>query len=447
MHKGGSKEKGKFRPISILPVSSKIIERLVFDQFYMYLNENRILNVYQSGFRPHHSTNTALLNITDDWLICFDNGKIICVIYLDLKKAFDTVDFQLLLLKLRYNGADEQTIKWFASYLNGRMQSTSVNGVLSTSRPVSCGIPQGSILGPLLFILFINDLPMGLKYCKVSMFADDTLLYCEGSEVTDICSKVNEDLEYVKMWLDNNKLSLNVEKTEFMFLGTRSRLNNINEVDVNIKIGEQKLIRVKKCKHLGVIIDENLTWQDHIAHVQKKTGCGLHMLKTVKPYVDKPTLQMVYNAIVSSHLNYCDSVWDNCGVTLSNKLQKVQNRGARIINGSSWDSSGKQNLSKLNWISLVDKREENTAKMMLKILNNQAPQYLCDKFSYIDKKYNTRQSKLNVNKIQPHNNSGKRTFQFRGAQVWNSLPDALKSASSINILKKGLSDLRKKLSC
>ena len=153
------------------------------------------------------------------------------------------------------------------------------------------------------------------------------------------------------------------------------------------------------------------------------------------------------NAIVSSHLNYCDIVWDNCGITLSNKLQKVQNRGARIINGSSWDSSGKQNLSKLNWISLVDKREENTAKMMLKILNNQAPQYLCDKFSYIDKKYNTRQSKLNVNKIQPHNNSGKRTFQFRGAQVWNSLPDALKSASSINILKKGLSDLRKKLSC
>ena len=263
-------------------------------------------------------------------------------------------------------------------------------------RPVLCGIPQGSILGPLLFILHINDLPAGLKHCKVSMYADDTLLYCEGTDLNEICIKVNEDLHYVKTWLDHNKLSLNVNKTEYMLLGTRNRLNKINDNDVDIKINGKQLKRVRKCKHLGIIIDENLTWQDHVTNVQKKSGTGLYMLKTVKPYLDRNTLQIIYNAIVSSHLNYCDIVWDNCGVTLSNKLQKIQNRGARIINDTPWHSSGRENLTRLNWQSLENKREDNTAKMMFRILNNRAPPYLSDKFSYTEHRYNTRQSELNV---------------------------------------------------
>ena len=440
LHKGGSKEPCNYRPISILPVSSKVIKRIAFDQFYGYLNDNSLINKFQSGFRPLHSTSTAMLNTTDEWLISFDNGKIVCVVLLDLKKAFDTVDFQLLLLKLRYYGADEQTIKWFASYLNGRIQSTSVNGASSTPRPVLCGIPQGSILGPLLFILHINDLPAGLKHCKVSMYADDTLLYCEGTDLNEICIKVNEDLQYVKTWLDHNKLSLNVNKTEYMLLGTRNRLNKINDNDVDIKINGKQLKRVRKCKHLGIIIDENLTWQDHVTNVQKKSGTGLYMLKTVKPYLDRNTLQIIYNAIVSSHLNYCDIVWDNCGVTLSNKLQKIQNRGARIINDTPWHSSGRENLTRLNWQSLENKREDNTAKMMFRILNNRAPPYLSDKFSYTEHRYNTRQSELNVNKIRPHSDSGKRTFLFRGAQVWNSLSEGIKSSNSIIGFNNGLRD-------
>ena len=407
---------------------------------FSLLNDNSLINKFQSGFRPLHSTSTAMLNTTDEWLISFDSGKIVCVVLLDLKKAFDTVDFQLLLLKLRYYGADEQTIKWFASYLNGRIQSTSVNGASSTPRPVLCGIPQGSILGPLLFILHINDLPAGLKHCKVSMYADDTLLYCEGTDLNEICIKVNEDLQYVKTWLDHNKLSLNVNKTEYMLLGTRNRLNKINDNDVDIKINGKQLKRVRKCKHLGIIIDENLTWQDHVTNVQNKSGTGLYMLQTVKPYLDRNTLQIIYNAIVSSHLNYCDIVWDNCGVTLSNKLQKIQNRGARIINDTPWHSSGRENLTRLNWQSLENKREDNTAKMMFRILNNRAPPYLSDKFSYTEHRYNTRQSELNVNKIRPHSDSGKRTFLFRGAQVWNSLSEGIKSSNSIIGFNNGLRD-------
>ena len=445
LHKGGSKVPSNYRPISILPVASKVIERIAFDQFYLYLNVNKFINKFQSGFRPHHSTSTAMLNITDEWLICFDDGKIVCVVLLDLKKAFDTVDFQLLLLKLKYYGADEVTLRWFASYLNGRIQSTSVNGTSSASRPVSCGIPQGSILGPLLFILHINDLPAGLKHCKVSMYADDTLLYCAGTDINDICTKVNEDLEYVKTWLDQNKLSLNIEKSEFMLLGTRNRLNKINESNVDIRIKGMQLKRVKKCKHLGIIIDENLTWRDHIINIQKKTGTGLHMLKTVKQHVNKDTvlLEMIYNAIVSSHLNYCDIVWDNCGVTLLNKLQKIQNRGARVINGMPWDSSSTENLNKLKWKNLGDKRKDNIAKMMYCILNNHAPTYLSDKFSFKKHCYNTRKSELHLNIIRPRSDSGKRSFRFRGAQVWNSLSENVKSSNNIDSFKRSLKSTQK----
>ena len=168
------------------------------------------------------------------------------------------------------------------------------------------------------------------------------------------------------------------------------------------------------------------------------------MLKTVKQYVNNDTalLEMIYNAIVSSHLNYCDIVWDNCGITLQNKLQKIQNRGARIVNGMPWDSSGKENLRKLRWQNLKDKRKDNTAKTMYRILNNHAPTYLCDKFSYKKHCYNTRQSELHLDVIRSRSDSGKRTFRFRGAQVWNSLSENLQSSNNIESFKKKLKSTR-----
>ena len=311
---------------------------------------------------------------------------------------------------------------------------------MSQHRNVTCGIPQGSILGPLLFILHINDLPMGLNHCKVSMYADDTLLYCEGTDLNELCSKVNKDLKYVNLWLKQNKLSLNIAKTEYILLGSRSRLNKISDLNVNIEINGKELKRVKSCKHLGMIIDENLTWQDHVLKIQKKTSSGLYMLRKVKQYVNSSTLKLVYNALVSSHLNYCDVVWDNCGITLTNKLQKIQNRGARIINNSPWHSSGRENISSLNWQTLGDKRKDNIAIMMFRILNSQAPTYLFDKFSHISHCYNTRQSELNVNTMRPKSDSGKRTFLFRGAHVWNSLPENIQSSNNTGCFKRRLLD-------
>ena len=402
---------------------------------------NSLINDYQSGFRPQHSTTTALLNLTDNWLSSFDEGKVVIAIMLDLKKAFDTVDFQLLLQKLRNQyGVDELTLRWFTSYLNGRTQATCVNGNMSDFLHVECGIPQGSILGPLLFILHINDMPSVLQYCDISMYADDTVLYCSGNEcdIVELVRKVNIDLERVNIWLKQNKLSLNVKKTEYIVLGTKNRLRKLNETDINLEIDNTPLRRVTGCKHLGVMVDENLTWEDHVNYLVKKSNSGIHMLKSIRSFVNKTTLESVYNALVSSHLTYCNEVWGNCGKTLKNSLQKIQNRGARIINNSPWYSSATENRNKLNWKILDEKRTDNIAVMMYKILNNDAPTYLSSKFSYRENTYNLRQGELCVNLVRPKTEQLKRSFMYRGSVIWNNLPHHVKASPSVHSFKRGL---------
>ena len=263
----------------------------------MYLNSNGLINVYQSGFRPLHSTETALLNTTDDWLGEFDKGNVVIAVMLDLKGAFDTIDHEILTNKLYYYGLDEKSVKWFKSYLEGRTQTTCISGNSSQFRPVTCGIPQGSILGPLLFIVHINDLPSVLKHCKVSMYADDTMLYCSGKDPRELCRKINEDLEHVRIWLLRNKLHLNMKKTEYITFGSKQRLEKMDDNDFDIQINSTLVRRVRECKHLGVLLDENLTWQNHINTLQKKIRGGLFMLKSIRNIVNKNVLLTVYNSI------------------------------------------------------------------------------------------------------------------------------------------------------
>ena len=442
LHKGGANILNNFRPISILPILSKVLERVAFNQLYYYLNSNGLINVYQSGFRPLHSTETALLNTTDDWLGEFDKGNVVIAVMLDLKGAFDTIDHEILTNKLYYYGLDEKSVKWFKSYLEGRTQTTCISGNSSQFRPVTCGIPQGSILGPLLFIVHINDLPSVLKHCKVSMYADDTMLYCSGKDPRELCRKINEDLEHVRIWLLRNKLHLNMKKTEYITFGSKQRLEKMDDNDFDIQINSTLVRRVRECKHLGVLLDENLTWQNHINTLQKKIRGGLFMLKSIRNIVNKNVLLTVYNSIIMSHLNYCDVVWGNCGVTNQKVLQKVQNRAARIINNAEWNSSATENLSKLNWLTLDKKRKENIAVMMHKILSGRAPDYLIEKFSFREHGHNTRSGSLHLNIPRPKTEALKRSFVYRGASSWNSLSHEQQQCTSLSRFKRILTNER-----
>ncbi len=205
-----------YRPITVLPVLSKILERFVHTQIYNYQTENKILSSQQFGFRPKLSTSTALALFTDRILENNDNGHLTASVFLDLSKAFDTVDHAILLHKLRSVRLDDNSLRWFEfeSYLTSRQQITSINNTLSSSLSVLVGVPQGSILGPLLFIIYINDMPNVVKHCKIILYADDTLLYYSSTSAKDIEKYVNEDLNLISQWLDENMLTLNCKKIE-----------------------------------------------------------------------------------------------------------------------------------------------------------------------------------------------------------------------------------------
>ena len=208
-----------YRPISVLPTIARVFKRLIFDQLYTYVNDNNFLYTYQSGFRPLHSTLTALLDITNEWCFNIDKGMVNGVLFLDLKKVFDTIDHAILLTKLRYYGVETVSINWFTSYLENRQQVCYANGITSSIDYVTCGVPQGSILGPLLFLIYINDISKCLDYGVARLFADDTNLTFSGCSFPALQNKMSKDLKGIASWLSANRLTLNVLKTDFMVVG------------------------------------------------------------------------------------------------------------------------------------------------------------------------------------------------------------------------------------
>ena len=268
-----SGEKGdlsNYRPISIISTIAKVFGRLVYDQFYTYLTSNRLINSYQSGFRPTYSTLTSLLESTNNWCVNIDRGLLSGVVLIDLKKAFDTIDHEVLFSKLRACGVDDLTLPWFRSYLTDRRQRCFVNGQFSNSSFITKGVPQGSIIGPLLFLVYINDLPNCLNEGIPRMFADDTNISFSSNSLSDLEHLINFELQSLNRWLIANKLSLNIAKTEFMVIGSRQRLATFDDPDLCVTVNNAPVKQVTSAKTLGMTLDENLTWRDHVEVISKK---------------------------------------------------------------------------------------------------------------------------------------------------------------------------------
>ena len=251
---GDKTEKSNYRPISVLPVISKLFEKLVFNQLYHYMKENSLFTSDQSGFLRLHSTLTCLLKMSDDWYNGLDLSKLVGLVFIDLKKAFDTVDHDILCKKLELYGVQQRELSWFRSYLSNRKQFCRVNGVDSNVAEIDVGVPQGSCLGPLLFLIYINDLPQAVQDSSVTMYADDTSLCHQSHDLTQLNEAINSDLKKLETWLNGNKLSLNVAKTHSMLISTKqkgSSLTSRNEA-LELKIRENELEVVQKTKYLGV---------------------------------------------------------------------------------------------------------------------------------------------------------------------------------------------------
>ena len=243
-----------YRPISLLSNIEKILEKLMYKRLYTFLNNNIIYN-FQFGFRQQYSTSHALINITENIRKALDDGNIGCRVFVDLQKAFDTVDHQILLAKLSHYGIRGVSNDWFKSYLSNRSQYVSINGYDSGLAAINCGVPQGSVLGPLLFLLYINDLNQAIKFCKVHHFADDTNLLCLGNSIKKLNKLVNADLKRLVNWLNANKISLNVKKTEMVIFKSKQKKF---EGDLKIKLSGKRLYPTESVKYLGVKLMQTL---------------------------------------------------------------------------------------------------------------------------------------------------------------------------------------------
>ena len=437
---GDKTDVGNYRPISVLPIVSKIIERAVHDQLYVYLSNAGLLSNAQSGFRKNHSTSTILLDVQDYILKNMDDGYVTGVIFLDLKKAFDTVNHDILIKKLKQHGVDNNELSWFQSYLNNRSQTVSVNSTLSDFESINIGIPQGSILGPLLFILFVNCLPQAVDTkCKTVMYADDTSLLCKAKNINDLKVQLESCMDSVADWFKANKLTLNVDKTKFMIFGSNVMLERFQ--DMQLMYGNNIIERVDEFKYLGVKFDSNLSWSAHVDYLCKNISKRIGIIRRVKHFLPLETIVLLSNALVLQQFDYGSTVWSNFSSEFHSKLQVLHNNLARTILSADIRTPISDLMGALKWIKLDGRWYNQLLLIVYKCLQNLSPEYLSSQFEFVHNSHthvtrNHSSNTLIVPKFR--SNSGMRTFHVRVAYAWNSLPPEIRldmESMSINQFK------------
>ena len=331
-----------YRPITVLLTIARVFEKLIYQQLLSVPRQTQDSRKTAIWFSITHSTALALSQATNHWLMNIDNGSMNSVVFLDIRKAFDTIDHQILIKKLSQYGIQDDELNFFESYLENRTQCCSVNGKLSDRQKIEYGVPQGSILGLLLFIIYMNDLPLFVTNAQISMYADDTSLYNNIKSVSEIKDNLIPVFLKICDWLRSNKLSLNTIKTEFMVTGSQNKLNNTDSDPVttpyHISIDGFAIKRTKAVKYLGLVVDDALTWSQHIDYISSKIAPGVGILKRTRSFLPKQSLLTLYKSMIQPYFRYCNIVWGQCNETLLDRLQTLQSRAARVIANVSYEA-------------------------------------------------------------------------------------------------------------
>ena len=413
-----------YRPISVLPIMYKLLERHVHNHLYMYLTEFKLLLDEQSGFRENRSCETVLLKMTDYFLSNIDRGNLCGMVLVDLRKAFDLVNHELLLLKLDLYGCHGNELAWFRSYLSERYQCVKYDSVLSDPLPVTTGVPQGSILGPLLFIMFMNDAILEISEARIDMYADDSTVYVAGKCVADINRTLTTHSKPLYQWINANRMVLNADKTECMLLGTRQKLQRATP---NFCVyGNNSIVKpVQVHKLLGLYVDSNLTWNTHVTKLCAKLRSRLYLFNQVKRLMPLHARKLYFSGMVQPLIDYGCVIWGSCGHSLLMNVHKMMKQYARVI----LNEKDRRQISTvtlfrtLGWLPIDVRIRYFTSIVMYNVMHGHAPGYLTDLFVLNNTVHNHHTRSCTNIQVKKYNLSlGQRTFAYRGAKLWDTIP-------------------------
>ena len=430
-----------YRPVSNLSFISKVIERAVFLQVDNYMKRNDLYPSLQSAYRRNHSTETALLKVTNDILLNMNSQQTVLLVLLDLSAAFDRVDYSVLLRRLQFSfGIADTPLKWFSSYLTARRQSISICGTLSDSFGLDWGVPQGSCLGPLLYIIYSS------KFFKIieqhlpeaHCYADDSQLYLsfKPDMVTsqqDAVVTMQNCINDVRLWMEHDKLLLNDDKTEFLILGTRQQLLKINIS--SITVGSSWVERSCVIKNLGTFLDDKLSMNAHINKVCNVSFYYIHNIWRIRKYLSPNSTETLIHAFITSRLDYCNSLLYGTPQAQIDKVQRVQNAAARFIFKQPKFSHITPLLCQLHWLPIRYRIEFKILLLCFKAVHGMAPGYICKLISFkIPTKYELRSNqklllKVPSGKMLP--TLGARAFSYAAPRLWNDLPSNITGLHSL----------------
>lgn len=414
------------RPISILPTLSKVLEKVLQLQLQQFLIQNNILPERQSGFRQGYSCTTALLNLTDDILLATDQGLITLLVMLDYSKAFNCINFEVMLAILHHIGLSDNAINLLSDYLHDRSQAVAYEGRISNFVKLTSGVPQGSILGPLLFLIYTSNFTTACISAEQHFYADDSQIKFsfELADTPQAVAALNFDLCRIYEISKKHSLSLNTSKSIAMIFGKNKLVNEFLDVHKDSIILNNEIIKFDdNVRNLGLTMDSNLRFSKHISNCLGKSYSNLRHLYQCKDYLNSKNRTLLCESLVLSNFNFCDVVYGPCLlVSDQNRIQRLQNSCLRFIHGIRRDQHISHYLKTTGWLSMQQRRFLHSSTLFFKILTNTVPEYLFKKVKLRSESHNLNTRSRNFIELPKHNSEMyKRSYCYQICKIMNSL--------------------------
>ena len=435
-----------YRPVSNLQFISKILEKVVLKQLNEHLARNGMKEPFQSAYRQSHSTETALLRVLNDLHDVIDNGETTLLCLLDLSAAFDTIDHNILIRRLESTfGIRGSALKWFDSYVTNRFQSVTIGEATSIDRNIPFGVPQGSVLGPELFVLYTKSIGNIIKShdLRYHLYADDSQMYDTNTNIPlkEKIDKYEECVTDLKKWMSQNRLKLNAGKTEVVLVGSKQQIKKVKETKIEI---EGTNIDFKgSARNLGVIIYSNLNMNDHVKQLKKSILFELRKISSIRDVITNDACKKLVVSLLFSKLDYCNSLLSNTSAENISRLQSIQNNAARLVLKKRKRDDATPLLFQLHWLPVCQRVKYKAATIVYKCIEESAPQYLQDIISFHQPNRNLRSSSdqrlLEISRTRLK--ASQKSFSYFGPSIWNSLPYEIRISPSLDTFKKKLKTL------